>query len=138
MNRTQRRIWMLSVGVLLLYSFAFTIEADCQTVKAQIKITKGEKLTYALSDVISLEGQVQLPTEICEDGMGNTKLFLSGLELLKDEGWQRDTCNYWIRKIDVKVIGNKKGISKITLMRKADKGEFFTQLKLKTDDTGNQ
>ncbi len=126
------------VGALILSLFFFVGEAQSQNTKAEIRVVKGEKAIYSVNDQISVEGWVQLPAEICEDGMDNTKLFLAGLEVLKDGGWQRDTCNYWIRKMDLKVLDNRKGISKITLMRKADKGEFFAQLKLDTSDTGDK
>ncbi len=113
---------------------SFCIVVCAQNNDSIIKISKGAKDVYNVGDEITLELQVTMPEEICNDGMDNAKVYLSGLEIVEDWPWTQEGKSSWSKELKIKVIENKKRQSKITVFRKADKGSFFSQLKLDVND----
>lgn len=123
---------VLLATVLSCVFLSFT---NAQNGNAVLKVVEGEKSAYCVGDIISIRIMAILPSETCDDGIGKTKLFLSGLELMDEMNWQKNSRTQWSKTVKVKVVNNKKGMSKITLFREADKGSFFSQLKIRIDDT---
>ncbi len=104
-----------------------------QTTKASavIEVLSENKETYALGDQMELRVSITVTPEICTDGMERTKIYLSGLELAKESDWQQVSSGRWTKILSLKVVGNKKNEGKITVLRKADKGDFFIQKKIR-------
>ncbi len=124
-------------NLLFVIFCSFCIVVCAQNSDDIIRITKGAKDIYKVGDELTLELHVTMPEEICNDGMENAKVYLSGFELLEDWPWTHDNKNHWSKEIKLKVIENKKGQSKITVFRKADKGSFYSQLKLDVNDNNS-
>lgn len=124
--------------LILVLFCSCCIAVNAQKNDAIIQITQGAKKNYNVGDELTLELRVTMPNEMCIDGMENSKVYLSGLEIVENQHWIKDdNGNVWSKELKIKVIQNKKGQGKITAFRKADKGSFFSQLKLDVNDNNS-
>ncbi len=121
-------------GILFVFICTLCVVVYAQNKDAIIQIVDGEKDVYSVGDEVSMEIKVTLPPEICSEGMENVKMYLSGLNIEEEQPWIKENESDWTRKLKLKIIRNKKSLSKITVFRKADKGSFFSQLELKVHD----
>ncbi|MGQ1783961.1 MULTISPECIES: hypothetical protein [unclassified Saccharicrinis] len=104
--------------------------ATAQNAQATINFWGVKKSNYAIGDTLRIKIQVNIPPEICSDGMQKTKIYLSGLDIIEQSQWNAMDNRNWAKEMTLKVRPNKKGMGKITAFRKADKGEFFIQEKI--------
>lgn len=116
------------ITALLLLIWVNHISA--QSAKATISIIGEVKESYSVGDTLHALIKVNISPEICNDGMEKTKTFLSGLDMINSENWNQKNDSNWEKKMLLIFRDNKKRISKITVFRKADKGDFFVQKKI--------
>ena len=69
-----------------------------------------------------------------------TKIYLSGLEINKQSEWKQKNTGLWEKEMVLIINPGKKAQSKITVLRRADKGDFFIQEKIysKYDYSGKE
>lgn len=99
------------------------------TTIAQIKttITQGSKSVYSVGDKIEMTIVINTPIETCADGLGQVKLFQSGIEIQKQSNWKEIKKGTWQKEISLTITGNKKDYAMLTVMRRADKQSFSYQ-----------
>lgn len=126
------------ITTILLAAFHHVIIA--QNANATISFTNGKKDIYDIGDTIKVLIQVNMPLEICNDGVQKTKIYLSGLEINKQSEWKQMNTGLWKKEMVLIINSNKKAQSKITVLRRADKGDFFIQEKIysKYDYSGKE
>jgi len=115
--------YCLSIFVLLII-FPVFCNTDNQV---QIHFIQGRKNIYKTGDKIELQVTVYVPDEICPDGMDKTKLFISGIKIVRENSWEHIKRGVWQKKLTLEIVGNKKGVAKLTVYRRADKGSFTFQ-----------
>ena len=116
---------------LLLTIFTHLFFAQANNVTVKLMHVENQQKTYGIGDTVHLKIIVITPPEICLDGMSHTKIYLSGLSVLEENDWQQSNTNTWTKYATYRVINNKKKESKISIVRKADKGSFFYQKHIK-------
>ena len=121
---------MKSFAFILFFSITLSNIGKAQNANASISFSNTRKEVYGIGDTLQIRVQVRIPPEICSDGMQRTKIYVSGLELYKQGEWQQKTGQVWRKQMAFIVTSNKKGQGKITVIRKADKGDFFLQEKI--------
>lgn len=120
----------VALPIILISLFSQMLLAQGSDVVVKITCLNVQD-SYSIGDTIKLRVMVKTPPEICLDGMDRTKIYLSGLSVLKEEDWQQEKASVWTKKLSYIVIKNKKKKGKITVVRKADKGDFFHQKEFK-------
>lgn len=115
--------------LLLSIFFCLLLAVQVRAQEAEVDII-GLNLTQdycSVGDTITVKIIVTTPPQICIEGMDKAKIYLSGLSLLEEMAWQVHEDNVWTKEASYIVISNKKKKAKITVIRKADKGDFFQQ-----------
>lgn len=121
---------MKTGAVILLLFIAFHHVMIAQNANATISFTNNEKDIYSIGDTLKILIQINMPPQICSDGMQKTKIYLSGLEINKQVEWKQKNNSLWEKEMELIVHSTKKEQSKITVLRRADKGDFFIQKKI--------
>lgn len=117
---------MTSVRTKLLCLFFCFISL---TAFSQISLNylDAKKNSYTPGDLINLEIILKCRPETCLDGMKQTKIFVSGLEIEKQTAWKERSKGTYQKEIQLKVVKGKKKQSKLTILRKVDKESLFKQ-----------
>ncbi len=114
--------------IILQLLLTFSL-CKAQNAEVSIQYDTEKKTEYKIGEIITLSVDVIMPSKICIDGIENSKIFLSGLQIIDEKEWFNLEDNLWRKDLTVKIVDNKKGYSKLTIFRKADKGGFFIQEK---------
>lgn len=126
---TKRHLPKLKMAIASLF---WVIAMGCF---AQLKVDypKGQQTLYRLGNEVDLVLTLQVPEKTCLDGVNQTKLFQSGVEITQQTVWHELKKGVWQKSVTVKIIGNKKGSAILTVMRKTDQQSFTEQIHFKYD-----
>lgn len=96
-----------------------------------VRYLRGERETYAVGDTVTLSIQINVPPETCSDGMKGTKLFQSGISIVRQSEWREIGRGYRQKEISLRITGNKKRKATLTVVRRNDKQSVTHQLQFK-------
>ena len=115
--------------LLLIFFVAFL----CIGVRAQVaeKIIAGEKSEYVAGDNFTIQFQLVVDPQSCQDGMEKTGIYASGIAIESRSDWTELKKGLWQIVLKCRVVGNKKGAGQLTIVRKTDKQDLFKQVKFK-------
>lgn len=105
----------------------------CAQLQAQVteKIISGEKTEYVPGDRFTIQFQLVVDPQSCQDGMEKTGIYASGISIENRSEWTELKKGLWQIVLKGRIVGNKKGMGQVTVVRKTDKQDLFKQVKFK-------
>lgn len=105
----------------------------CAQLQAQVieKIISGEKTEYLAGDNFTIQFQLEVDPQSCQDGMEKTGIYASGISIENRSEWTELKKGLWQIVLTGRIVGNKKGMGQLTIVRKTDKQDLFKQVKFK-------
>ena len=80
-----------------------------------------------MGDTIQVSVTLKTLPETCASGMKQGKVYLSGLQTIRQTEWQELKKGLWLKQLSLLVIDNQKHEAKLTIARKVDKESLFRQ-----------
>lgn len=93
----------------------------------QIEHTPPKRPLYHTGDTIQINVTLKTLPETCANGMKQAKIYLSGLQTLRQTEWHELKKGLWQKQLSLLVIDNQKHEAKLTIARKVDKESLFRQ-----------
>ena len=113
----------------------------CSFLKAQAQveylIVSGEKEVYEVNEEVKVQFTLHVDQKACKDGMEKTGVYVSGLEIISKSAWIELTKGTWQINLVCRVKGNKKGTGLLTVVRKNDRDNLFSQIKFNINQHGS-
>jgi hypothetical protein len=100
-----------------IFIFSFSITAFS---KVSVQYINNKKESYSVGDTIDISVIIEVPANTCFDGIKQTKIFLSGVAILKQSQWCELRNGFWKKDIKLTIIGNRSNQPMLTILRKND------------------
>lgn len=110
--------------MLLLVLLLATLQLHAQI---SVSFTDSKKASYKMGEIVRVRILLKSLPETCIDGMKQTKIFLSNLDIESQTAWKQLTKGTFQKELTLKILSVKKKVSKLTILRKVDKENLFYQ-----------
>jgi hypothetical protein len=97
------------------------------TAQITVRFPEPKKATYAVGETVVVQVCLKCAPETCLDGMKQSKVFLSGLEIKHETDWKQLSKGVFRKNMELIFLKSKKNTAKLTLLRKSDKDDLFKQ-----------
>lgn len=114
--------------ILILFLSITILEASNNI---RLKVVEGKKNEYSIGDKIKIKIAAKMPKETCLEGMQQSRIYLKGLKKISEKEWVEIKSRIWVKELELKIVSTKSEYGELTILRKADKGDFFYQHRFK-------